>query len=313
MDCNKMGKLIATKRKEKNLTQQQLGNMLKITDRAVSKWERGICCPDISLLNDLSQILGISITELLSGEMNYNLTTDKVDKTITESLKEYIKLSHNQKLLKTMIIIPLAMSILYIIAMEIIRYYFFHTFQNTIWTLKGAIVLIGGFLGCIGINGYILSKIQQDKEIFLKTLKIILILYLLTIFISMFFRTSIYTEPSYNIIPLATIKENISLFLSGTQPFATLEGLILNILLFMPIGTILPMLNKKKSLKKLIIITLILALSKELIQYFIIKGGIFDIDMILLNILGVILGYNIVIIFLDKRKNYGSEKYQIDL
>ena len=64
MDCNKMGKLIATKRKEKNLTQQQLGNMLKITDRAVSKWERGICCPDISLLNS-SFSLSVLLTERL--------------------------------------------------------------------------------------------------------------------------------------------------------------------------------------------------------------------------------------------------------
>ena len=49
MDNNKIGKFIASVRKEKNLTQQELGNKLFVTDKAVSKWERGLSLPDISL------------------------------------------------------------------------------------------------------------------------------------------------------------------------------------------------------------------------------------------------------------------------
>ncbi len=57
MDYQKTGNLIAGLRKEKNMTQKELADKLGITDRAVSKLERGLGCPDISLLDDLSRIL----------------------------------------------------------------------------------------------------------------------------------------------------------------------------------------------------------------------------------------------------------------
>lgn len=68
MDYENIGKFIAKKRKEKNLTQKDLAEQLKITDRAVSRWERGLGCPDISLLEDLSKTLDVTILELLHGE-----------------------------------------------------------------------------------------------------------------------------------------------------------------------------------------------------------------------------------------------------
>lgn len=68
MDYENIGKFIARKRKEKKLTQKDLAEQLKITDRAVSRWERGLGCPDISLLEDLSKILNVTILELLHGE-----------------------------------------------------------------------------------------------------------------------------------------------------------------------------------------------------------------------------------------------------
>lgn len=67
MDNEKIGLFIASLRKEKNLTQKELGDKIGVTDRAVSRWERGKGCPDISLLDDLSKILDISILELLKG------------------------------------------------------------------------------------------------------------------------------------------------------------------------------------------------------------------------------------------------------
>jgi len=68
MDNSKTGNLIKELRKEKKMTQRDLANQLHITDRAVSKWERGICAPDISLLEPLSDVLGVSILELIEGE-----------------------------------------------------------------------------------------------------------------------------------------------------------------------------------------------------------------------------------------------------
>ena len=68
MDQIKIGKFIAACRKEKNLTQMQLSEKLGITDKAISKWERGIAMPDSSIMLELCDILCISVNELLSGE-----------------------------------------------------------------------------------------------------------------------------------------------------------------------------------------------------------------------------------------------------
>ena len=70
MNQEKIGKLIANLRKQKGLTQGELGAKVGVGDRAVSKWERGITCPDISIINELSSILGITSDELLKGELN---------------------------------------------------------------------------------------------------------------------------------------------------------------------------------------------------------------------------------------------------
>ena len=68
MDQIKIGRFIAACRKKVNLTQIQLAEKLNITDKAVSKWERGISMPDSSLMLALCDILNISVNELLSGE-----------------------------------------------------------------------------------------------------------------------------------------------------------------------------------------------------------------------------------------------------
>ena len=68
MDQLKIGKFIAECRKQKNLTQMQLSEKLGITDKAISKWERGFAMPDSSIMLELCDILGISVNELLSGE-----------------------------------------------------------------------------------------------------------------------------------------------------------------------------------------------------------------------------------------------------
>lgn len=78
MDMQKIGSFIAAERRSRSLTQKELAAMLNITDKAVSKWERGLSLPDISLLNPLSECLGISVSELLNGERSESPTeTDK--------------------------------------------------------------------------------------------------------------------------------------------------------------------------------------------------------------------------------------------
>ena len=68
VDLIKIGKYIAGKRKELGLTQKQVAEKLGMSDKSVSKWERGVCLPDVSVYFELCQILGISINEFLAGE-----------------------------------------------------------------------------------------------------------------------------------------------------------------------------------------------------------------------------------------------------
>lgn len=68
MDPIKTGQLISKKRKELNITQKDLASKLHITDKAISKWERGLSFPDISMLIPLSEALNISLYDLLKGE-----------------------------------------------------------------------------------------------------------------------------------------------------------------------------------------------------------------------------------------------------
>ena len=112
MDVKKVGEFIKQKRKEKKLTQKELALKLSITDRAISKWERGICCPDISLLKDLSSILDISINELLSGEDIEKLELEKSEDILLESVKQYTSIEKKKN--KKLLIITIILLIFYV-------------------------------------------------------------------------------------------------------------------------------------------------------------------------------------------------------
>lgn len=68
MDQIKIGKFIAECRKEKQLTQEQLAEILNTTNKSISKWENGYCLPDSALYEPLCDVLGISINELFAGQ-----------------------------------------------------------------------------------------------------------------------------------------------------------------------------------------------------------------------------------------------------
>ena len=67
MDTKKTGKYISDNRKKQGLSQKELAVKLNVTDKAISKWERGLSFPDISLLIPLSEVLGVSLYDLLTG------------------------------------------------------------------------------------------------------------------------------------------------------------------------------------------------------------------------------------------------------
>lgn len=72
MNLEKVGSLILKLRKEKNMTQKQVADLLNISDKTVSKWERGLGCPDVSILTELSKIFDINIEKILLGDLEPN-------------------------------------------------------------------------------------------------------------------------------------------------------------------------------------------------------------------------------------------------
>lgn len=114
MDNNKIGKFIASLRKEKKLTQQELADKLFLTDKAISKWERGLSLPDITLLNKLAKILDVDVKDILNGEKG---TTQKIDiEKELESLKLELNQKNKKKILKiTFCLVILLFIIIYLI------------------------------------------------------------------------------------------------------------------------------------------------------------------------------------------------------
>ena len=95
MDQNKSGKFIAKLRKEKNMTQEQLAEKMGVSINAVSKWERGLSFPDVSLYKKLCKELDINIEELINGEKDKS--EEAKEKAIISTIKETDKIKKNSK------------------------------------------------------------------------------------------------------------------------------------------------------------------------------------------------------------------------
>ena len=91
MDNNKIGKNIASLRKTKKLTQQQLGDKLFVTDKAVSKWERGLSLPDITILENLAKELDTDIYDILQIEKENDIDIESLLVDERKNLKKNLK------------------------------------------------------------------------------------------------------------------------------------------------------------------------------------------------------------------------------
>jgi transcriptional regulator with XRE-family HTH domain len=120
MDLVKIGRYIAGKRKELGMTQRQLAEKLGMSDKSVSKWERGVCLPDVSVYSELCGILGISINEFLAGEdLSQEIIVQKSEENIIGVATDS---KNRQKFLKTVICGLLIISILAFLIMGVIVY-----------------------------------------------------------------------------------------------------------------------------------------------------------------------------------------------
>lgn len=145
MDQIKIGKFISLKRKEKNITQSELAEMLNITDRAISKWENGICLPDVNNMPDLCEILNITINDLFSGEV---VDMRENEKKLEENLLEMarIKEQRDKELLSMEIFIGIIVSI------TMFTFIFIASFVSMSNWLRIVLITIGIILFIIGIS-----------------------------------------------------------------------------------------------------------------------------------------------------------------
>ncbi len=98
MDCTSVGNFIAELRKEKGLTQAELAERVGVTGGAVSKWERGLCYPDIETVGRLAEVFGLSVGEMLAGQRIQVYTPETVDTLAKESIAAYSSSEHRRML-----------------------------------------------------------------------------------------------------------------------------------------------------------------------------------------------------------------------
>ncbi len=143
MDQVKIGKFISEKRKEKGLTQSTLAEHLSITDRAISKWENGICMPDAGTIPELCKLLNITINDLFSGEI-VDMKNDK--KKLEENLLELAKQKEEKdsQLLALEYVIGFTASITFMTLIFIASYIKMPTLVSIILIVLGSIIFAVG-------------------------------------------------------------------------------------------------------------------------------------------------------------------------
>lgn len=153
MDQEKIGKFIASQRKEQGMTQAVLAEKLGITDRAISKWETGRSLPDASIMPALCDLLKINLSELFSGE---RIAMENYQKTLDALLLEMKKKEEitNKKLLSLEIVIGYMASAAFIVMV------FTASFVDMATWIRILLIAIGFIIFVIGVVTAI--KIEHD-------------------------------------------------------------------------------------------------------------------------------------------------------
>ena len=139
MDLIKIGKFISSKRKEKNITQSELAEKLYISDRAISKWENGICLPDAGNMPLLCEILGITINDLFSGEVvDMKSNVKKYEENLLEMTKA--KEESDKKLLNLEILIGVLALIIMFSAIIVASYFKIEDWLRVVIIAAGFII-----------------------------------------------------------------------------------------------------------------------------------------------------------------------------
>ena len=143
MDQVKIGKFIAECRKRANLTQMQLAEKLGITDRAVSKWERGKALPDSSIMLELCDLLGITVNDLLSGEVisveNYN---EEMEKKLLDMVRQ--KEQADKRLLAAEVFIGMTATVILLGLIFVAAFVQMETWTRILLIVLGFVLFLAG-------------------------------------------------------------------------------------------------------------------------------------------------------------------------
>ena len=145
MDNQKIANFISELRKEKNLTQKELADQLNITDKAVSKWERGQSYPDITILPPLCALLGVTVSELLNGERADSAEPAQVNmEHIVVNTLDYAQQVSKQRRFSKKGIVLLSVTVFFLVAAFVCSLCDFVITRSISWSLYpvGAVVLV---------------------------------------------------------------------------------------------------------------------------------------------------------------------------
>lgn len=279
MDLNKISNLIKTKRKELELTQEELAQKLFVTEKAISRWETGRGTPDISLLIPLSKELKIDVSELLNGEEN--------KKDNIETLIEYNEITKSNKF---NFHIKLTIALYFLSIFTFLNYLRFEYDPNIElnYFIRLFIIITASIFIIIGNriygNNYV-EKIKDKNKITKLSQTIIFIYYIILIFNMVIFARYNNID-SYNIIPFKEITELIS---TGNV-YSIIINIFGNLLIFMPLEYFLIKLFNINKLPLNLLISFLIILTIEIFQ-FTFKIGVFDIDDIILCTSGMMIFY----------------------
>ena len=286
MDNYKIADFIKKKRKLKKLTQKELADKLFVTEKAISRWETGRGLPEVSLLLPLSEILDVSVSDILNGGEK-----EKKEDKVIKNLIGYVEENKKSKY-KTSFILSV---VCYIISIFIFLYYLKIDYQNINlvskyfdYFIKLILIVVSSIFIIIGnynLGNNYLDKIYDKNKLKKVSNLILMIYYLIFIFnLGMFARVDELNR--VNLIPFNSI---IQISLGGS-----LSEILINILgnffIFMPISYFLIEIFDVKKIWKISIISFIFLFLFECIQY-IFKIGIFDVDDIILGLFGIITFY----------------------
>lgn len=170
MNQEKIGKFIATCRREKKITQSELSEQLGVTDRSVSNWENGKNMPDLSLFRPLCEILGITINELLSGEkLNKEKYQEKFEKNIVDTIDYSTKKMNKYSQVISLIIIIFGL----FISLSAIMIFPSESSWGSVYSVFGIIVFMIGISRIINTIAWY-KKLLYITIIFIGTMGILL-------------------------------------------------------------------------------------------------------------------------------------------